>query len=73
MEANDDRNIGRFCLQRTDLHWDFFWLLQEVISNVAELMPTLSGLFSMLHALNCEGSAVDHTNMSAKNNTCIQG
>jgi len=72
MEANDDRSIGRFCLQRTDLQWDILHFLQEIISNVAELMLTLSGVFSLLlHTLNRERSAVDHPNISAKNITYI--
>jgi hypothetical protein len=74
MEANNDRNISRFCLQRTDLQWEFLQFLQETISNVAELVPTLCGVFSLLlHKLNREGSAVDHPNKPAKNNTYIQG
>ena len=64
MEANDDRSIDRFWLQRTDLQWDFLQFLLEIISNVAELMPTLSGGFSLLlHTLNRECCAVDHPNM----------
>jgi len=74
MEANDDRSIGRFCLQRTELQWVFLQFLEEIISNVTELMPKLSRVFSLLlHTLNREGSAVDHPNMPPKNNTYIQG
>jgi hypothetical protein len=70
MEANDDRSLGRFCLQRTDLQWDILQFLQEIISNVADLTPTLSGVFSLLlHTLNRECSAVDHQNMPAEHNT----
>jgi hypothetical protein len=70
MEDNDDRSLDRLCLQRTELQWDILQYLQEIISNVADLTPTLSGVFSLLlHTLNSECSAVEHQNMPAKNNT----
>jgi hypothetical protein len=34
MEANDDRSIGRFCLQRTELQWDSYSFFRKINADI---------------------------------------